>query len=495
LEKSNTYVNLHDEKMTIDSINLKYSIMMICKSLNSKLLIFLSFLFIANIAFAADKEKGKTLFLNNCASCHNKNMKDKLTGPALGGAVERWGDDKALYAWIRNSQGLIAKGQPRAVAIWNEYKPTVMSSFPNYTDDDIANTLAYIDDQYKNGGAKAVAAGGTTTTNAGGEKEGNSLVFYGVLSLLLAGLVYLLARIINNLNDINTTNAGKEPQARSFTKLVTSRAFLTLTTLAFIIIGGYTMVNNAVSLGRQQNYAPTQPIKFSHATHAGTHKIDCNYCHDGARRSKSALIPGTNTCMNCHAAINKGSQYGTEEISKIYASIGYNPLTSTYVENYANLTEKEVGDVYKKWVTTKYVEDKKLTALDQSGAEYVESVWSNIKSSLKNEIKDKVQGPIEWKRIHNLPDHVYFNHAQHVTVGKVACQKCHGQVEKMEVMKQYAPLSMGWCINCHRETEVKFKDNAYYASYASLHEQLKSGKKDKVTVADIGGLECQKCHY
>jgi cytochrome c2 len=465
---------------------------MIYKSLCTRILILLFSTTFLVTASAADKEKGKTTFLNNCASCHNKNMKDKLTGPALGGAQERWGDDKALYSWIRNSQAMIAKGHPKALELWGQWKPTVMTSFPNLKDDEIADVLEYINFQYTSGPTKV---NGPNPTPGNTNNEGSSPLFYGLIALAMMGLVYLLARIINNLNDINTSQAGNSPQARSFTKLVTSRSVVTFTVLAFIIFGGYAMINNAISLGRQQNYAPSQPIKFSHATHAGLNKIDCNYCHDAARRSKHASIPGTNTCMNCHAAINKGSQYGTEEISKIYASIGYNPITQTYVDNYQNLPEKEVEAIYKKWVATKYVEDKALTALDKSGQEYVESVWTNIKKSLTNKIKDKVQGPIEWKRVHNLPDHVYFNHSQHVTVGKVACEKCHGQVSKMEVMKQYSPLSMGWCINCHRETEVKFKDNPYYASYAGIHEQLKSGKLEKVTVAEIGGLECQKCHY
>jgi hypothetical protein len=115
--------------------------------------------------------------------------------------------------------------------------------------------------------------------------------------------------------------------------------------------------------------------------------------------------------------------------------------------------------------------------------------------SLTNDQKKKVQGPIEWVRVHNLPDHAYFNHAQHVTVGKVECQTCHGEVEKMEVLAQASPLSMGWCINCHRQTEVKFTDNPYYANYVQYHEEMAAGKRSKVTVADIGGLECQKCHY
>jgi hypothetical protein len=199
--------------------------------------------------------------------------------------------------------------------------------------------------------------------------------------------------------------------------------------------------------------------------------------------------------MNCHSAIKVGSQYGTAEITKIYASIGFDPLNNKYVENYENMTEDSIKALYTAWMTDAYVTDKGLAAIDSEGEELVEEQWRNLKKSLTNDQKKRIPGPIEWVKIHNLPDHAYFNHAQHVAVGKVECQTCHGQVEKMEVVKQYSPLSMGWCINCHRETEVKFSDNDYYKSYEKFHTEIKEGKRSKVTVADIGGLECQKCHY
>jgi len=165
------------------------------------------------------------------------------------------------------------------------------------------------------------------------------------------------------------------------------------------------------------------------------------------------------------------------------------------VYNYENIPEEEYKAIYTKWIGDEYIKANDLTALDSEAEREVEAQWTALKKSLTNEQKKKVQGPIEWIRIHNLPDHVYFNHAQHVTVGKVECQTCHGAVEEMEVVAQHSPLSMGWCINCHRQTGVQFNDNEYYASYADYHEELKSGARDKVTVADIGGLECQKCHY
>ncbi len=102
---------------------------------------------------------------------------------------------------------------------------------------------------------------------------------------------------------------------------------------------------------------------------------------------------------------------------------------------------------------------------------------------------------IQWTKVHNLPDHVYFNHSQHVAVGKIACQTCHGPVETMEQVYQFSSLSMGWCINCHRQTEVQFADNDYYTTYTKLHKDFKDGKIDRVTEEMMGGTECQKCHY
>jgi hypothetical protein len=199
--------------------------------------------------------------------------------------------------------------------------------------------------------------------------------------------------------------------------------------------------------------------------------------------------------MNCHKAIKNGSKYGTAELTKIFASVGYNPNTDKYIANYDKMKDDSIKLIYTKWIEDQYLAASGLAKIDANGKQLAEEQWSDIVSSLTNKVDKKIQGPIEWVRIHNLADHAYFNHAQHVTVGKVACQTCHGEVEKMEVVKQHAPLSMGWCINCHRQSEVKFKDNNYYSSYVKLHEEIKSGKRDKVTVSDIGGLECQKCHY
>jgi len=448
-------------------------------------------------ATGVDLEAGKTLFKNQCASCHNKNMKDKLTGPALGGFDQRWAayPKEDLYGWIRNSQAMIASGHPRAVELWNEWKPTIMTSFTSLTDAEIDNILAYVKDVHANG-SNPVAATGSTGGTAMPSEAADNTGLYLLLTGILLLLAVILARILSNLSYMVQVSEGNAAARRkTLFEILTGKGVVAFVLFALVVLGGYTTVNNAIKLGRQQGYQPDQPIRFSHATHSGLHQIDCQYCHDGARRSKQSVIPAANTCMNCHKAIKVGSQYGTAEISKIYASIGYNPNTDQYIPDYNRMSQSKIERIFKKWIADTYVQEK--GTLDDEGESLIESQWNGIVTALTDPASGdhKVQGPIEWVRIHNLPDHAYFNHAQHVAVGKVACQTCHGPVEKMEEVYQHSPLSMGWCINCHRKTEVKFSDNPYYHSYEKLHKQLAKGERDKVTVEEIGGLECQKCHY
>lgn len=425
-------------------------------------------------------------------------MVQDMTGPALGGTQERWAEypEEDLYNWIKNSTALIEAGHPRAVEVYNQYNKLVMMAFPNLTDEEIGSILMYVDEVYTGGGTTAAAPTAGAGTEGGGEDQGwlgGNLVYLLIIGFL-AVLAFVLARVIMRLQYLTAVNAGKEVDGPTpWWTMFTTKTAIGLFVFALVVIGGYTTVNNAIGLNRMQDYQPEQPIKFSHATHAGLHQVDCQYCHDGARRSKHSVIPATNTCMNCHKAIKIGSKYGTAEISKIYASIGYNPNKDQYIENYEDLSQDDIKQIFTTWVANQYVMDN--GKLDRKGERRMEEEWKGIVSSLTSENKPNVQGPIEWLRIHNLPDHVYFNHSQHVKVGEVACEQCHGDVKEMEVVKQYSPLSMGWCINCHRETEVDFADNPYYASYAKYHQEIQEGTRSSVTVEDIGGLECQKCHY
>ncbi len=440
-------------------------------------------------------EEGKNLFIANCAACHNKTMKADLTGPALAGVEERWAayPRADLYKWIRTSQSMVAEGHPRAVELWAKWKPTLMNNFPGLTDDQIESVLLYINDT-ANKKPVSPGPGDQAGTSGGGGSSSNMWVFTG-LALILALLAFALMRIIDNLRNITRVQAGHAPVECTLLQVLTTKGAVAFLVFAATLIFGYKTVDNATAMGRQQNYQPQQPIAFSHQIHAGVNKIDCQYCHDSARRSKHSLIPGTNTCMNCHSAVKKGTKTGTSEITKVFASIGYDPIANKYIPDYENWSEDQIEKLYKQWIGQEYVAANTLPALNDAGRSLVEHEWEGIAKALKNDSNGKIQGPIEWVRVHNLADHAYFNHAQHVSVGQVTCQKCHGPVEKMEEVYQYSTLGMGWCINCHRETEVKFNDNDYYKQYERYHEELKNGKRDKVTVADIGGLECQKCHY
>ena len=446
---------------------------------------------------AGDYAKGKSLWnANVCGSCHNKSMKDDATGPALGGVEQRWAAEprEHLYRWVQQSQALIGSGESaRAIAVWNAYKPTKMSNYTNLSDEDVEHLLAYIDAEWK--GEAPGGAVVSTGVIATGEEADNTWIFV-ILGISLLLLSLILARVTSNMQYRVAASDGSAPERRTLMDVLTSKGMIAFVVFAVVVLGGYTTVNHAIDLGRQQDYQPEQPIKFSHVTHSGLNKIECQYCHDGARRSKHSVIPAVNTCMNCHRAIKVGSQYGTEEITKIYASIGYDPIKDAYVEDWENYSNEDAKDLYRSWIADNYYKENEAATIDEIDEEVTRQL-EGIEASLTNDYTDddKIAGPVEWVRIHNLPDHAYFNHAQHVTVGKLKCQNCHGPVEEMELVYQYNPLSMGWCINCHRQSEVQFDDNDYYKAYERYHNEIKDGVRDAVTVEDIGGLNCQRCHY
>ena len=380
-------------------------------------------------------QKGATLFKAQCTSCHQ--VHKKVVGPALAGVYDKYSKEW-LYSWVKNSQAMVKAGDPQAVAIFNEYNKSVMTAFA-LSNEEIDAILAYVKVEAEVPVAAAVPAAGTAEVAE--KKSFFSAPMLGLLVLILLTVVLMLSGVTDSLSRLLREKAGEiVPEPISWASKLFSRKTAALGVLGLVILTGYSMVDNAMNLGRQQGYTPSQPIKFSHKLHAGTNQIPCQYCHSGANSGKSAIIPSASVCMNCHKAVKEGPTYGTKEISKIYAAIGWDPEKNAYIPGYE-------------------------------------------------------QKEIEWVRIHNLPDHVYFNHAQHVNAGGVECQKCHGKVEEQEVLGQHASLGMGWCVNCHRQTDVKFQSNDYYQTYEKYHEDLKSGKIKSVTVDDIGGTECQKCHY
>ena len=376
--------------------------------------------------------EGQALYEANCARCHQPYRRG--TGPALYGATERWADTANLYSWIKNSTAYLKTGDPYAVALWEEYQKSVMPAFPQFEDKDIASILAYMRSWPPE--ATTAAGPGGAVGPSGPSIDPSILV---IILVCLAFIAWLLSRVAFFLRQRVAEKFDEViPEPVPLLQRPGMKPLFGMAAFVLVCFLGYSTYDGAKALNRQEAYMPDQPIAFSHAIHAGANKIDCRYCHVGAEKGKSAVIPSMNVCMNCHYDVKEGKVYGTTEIAKIYKSVGFNPDNNTYT-----------GE----------------------------------------------QEPVEWVRIHNLADHVYFNHAQHVKVGGIECQTCHGPVQEMEVMYQYQSLSMGWCINCHRQTEVNFASNAFYGDYEQLHQDLASGKLDAVHVSDIGGTECQKCHY
>ena len=399
------------------------------------------FLVLSSQVWAQD---GKQLFNQKCASCHA--IDKQLVGPALKGVEDRWPEKAQLYNWIRNSAAVVKSGYPRAVEVYEQFNKVQMTAFPELTDKDIDAILVYIN----NGGAAKAAAGGASATPTPDDKaqKGDSTLLFGILTLILAVIALILLQVNSNLKKMTDQKDGiASPEPVPFYR---NKAYIATGAIILFLVGGYITFQGAQGLGRSKDYQPEQPIYYSHTVHAGINQVNCLYCHGGAQESKHANIPSVNVCMNCHMGINEyvkgpklyredGSEVnGTAEIQKLYQYAGWDPATKTYTG------------------------------------------------------KGK---PIEWIRIHNLPDHVYFNHSQHVKAGKQQCQTCHGEIQKMDEVYQFSDLSMGWCVNCHRETKVQFADNKFYSIYEKFHEDIKNKKLDSVTVEKIGGTECQKCHY
>jgi cytochrome c551/c552 len=410
--------------------------------------------------FAAD---GEALFKANCASCH-KPDKD-FTGPMLKGARDRAPDKDWAYKWVNNTTTMV-ESDPYAKGLkakWGQ----VMTKFA-LPKEDIKAILDWAD---------AYTVPIPTTPGGGAVPAEDSSLLFGILTLVLALVAFVLLQVNSNLRKLSDEKEGVrrgEP-----VPAYKNKTYLMAGVLVLFAIGGYFTINATIGLGRMKNYQPEQPIYYSHQVHAGTNQISCLYCHGGAQDSKHANIPSVNVCMNCHKGINKyegpdklvkedGTAIdGTAEIQKLYTYAGFNPATKTYNP------------------------DKNGDGLPDGSK------------------------PIEWVKIHNLPDHVYFNHSQHVKVGKQQCQTCHGNIQEMPEVYQFADLSMGWCVNCHRESKVDFntadgKGNKFYSIYEKFHKDLipdtikdtygnikeiKKAKIDSITVEKIGGTECQKCHY
>ena len=415
-------------------------------SISRKLYFGLALMFIFSLtSFAQDPAKGKELFNANCAACHK--LDAKATGPALRGVASKY-EMSWIYKWVANSSDLIKSGDAAAVKVFEENNKAVMTAFPQLSTEDVDNIIAYTSEPK----AEAPAATGSAATPGTPAPEAgiSNDIILGALSLVMAMLVVMLFLVNNVLRKVAKANnievALKEPTTPIWKAFARNQFLVLVTSIFLLLASAYFVYGYLMQVGVDQDYEPIQPIHYSHRIHAGDNEINCKYCHSAARVSKNAGIPSLNVCMNCHKNISEVAEttatpeyskaFYDEQIQKLYTAVGWDKTTQSYT--------------------------------------------------------GKTQ-PVKWVRIHNLPDFVYFNHSQHVTVAGVECQTCHGPVEEYEIQKQFAPLTMGWCIDCHRKTDVKMEGNEYYTK---IHEQLsKKYGVDKLTAAQMGGLECGKCHY
>lgn len=389
-----------------------------------------------------DAAKGEALFKSKCTACHK--LDQRLVGPALGPQLQSETDDKWLTKWIQNNQTLIAAKDPKALKVYNEYNQAGMTVFGDLSDGDVTNIITYVRTEYKKMQTAAPAAG---AKGAAAETGPSNIMILGLIGVILVAFIVILVlnkvvgtleRLLLKRQDFGLEEAAAEvalPVDRyAFTKkLLKNKKFVFFVILCVSIAGGSWSWVSLWNTNLHTGYQPVQPIKFPHDLHAGTMKIDCQYCHSGAYKSKNATIPSLNICMNCHKVVKTESP----EIHKIYDALGYDPTTQKY-------------------------------------------------DSTK-------MHPMQWIRVHNLPDLAYFNHSQHVKVQGLRCQTCHGPVETMKEVYQYSPLTMKWCIQCHKRTEINIKGNAYYEKMEQVHDLIRKG--GKVTEAMMGGIECGKCHY
>lgn len=423
-----------------------------------------------------DPKNGEKLFKANCTACHA--LDKQVVGPPLKGVVERvkteGGVDKDwLHKWIKNNKELRASGDKYANEIFEKYNKTEMQVFPNLTDKDIDDILAYTTNPPAPEEKKADAAPAADTAQAAPANSSTTTNVVIISLLAIAGLlvwILLKLRQLVKLGQSEELAGLNETRVKSFREIYEKYHYIGKGLIAILaLLAAYGVWNWIMWIGVYKGYKPEQPIYFSHKIHAGEQKIDCQLCHSSAKYGKVSEIPSMNVCMNCHRTI---SEYNAEhymepgkdkafydgEIKKIYAATGWDPEKQQYT--------------------------------------------------------GKTQ-PVEWTRIHNMPDFVYFNHSQHVVAGEqaiinsfnkknpnnkidVVCKACHGKIDTMNVVQMANDFTMGWCIECHRTTEVDMNNGYNKEYFKNLHDKLKKQyPKDggKITVDAIGGLECGKCHY
>ncbi len=374
---------------------------------------------------------GDALFKGNCTQCHAIN--DVVVGPALGGISKRrpisW-----ILPWVKNSSKVVASGDDYAVALYNKYNKQQMPSFA-LSDKEITSIVAYITSE--EGKPAAVAAGGPTVGTAdatGGAtaEKGASEYVDVLLIVLVVVLIVLIVTLVIIANLMKDVLRGRKDLDGRDVEIMEQRFDWSKLYRSSALRGIVGTVVTLVIL-----YAGLQRVMAVGLTQGYQPTQPIAFSHK--------LHAGENqiNCAYCH--------------------------TSVYKSKSANIPSANICMNCHSQIKTESPEIKKIyRAIER-------------------------KQPIQWVRIHNLPDLAYFNHSQHTQVAGLACQTCHGPIQNMEVVYQYSALTMGWCINCHREMPINTKDNAYYDNLVKLHDTKNAGAP--FTVSSNGGTECSKCHY
>lgn len=433
----------------------------------------LTFLFFAgtNTALA----QGEGLFKAKCATCHQPHKNG--TGPKLFEVRKKWADGGAkegsIYQWVNNWQAAVA-ADPYAATV-SAWAPSAMNAFPELKKEEIDAIMDWVDAQPDPATAAATdGTGDAAATSATGEEveESSNTWVWIMLAFIFAVIIAAVSGVRRQLKfAVNENETGNE-DSKSYAEELRTWAwknkipvsiFGLIVVIALIVTG----FQGLGEIGVVEDYQPSQPIEFPHEIHAGINGIDCKYCHNSVTKSKSAGLPTVNVCMNCHKQINGRTPEQQAKIAKVYEAAGWS------TEGSGSYTGKSK--------------------------------------------------PIKWNKVHVLPDHVYFNHSQHVVVGGVDCKQCHGDMTKQKETARVVPVSelnkiegnipltrptltMGWCIECHGEKEITAgsldtKNDGYYNE---IHKRLlrndrtlysKYLEDGKVTVKELGGWECAKCHY
>jgi len=386
------------------------------------------FLATANATIAQDAAEGESLFKNNCAACHNTSD-EVLVGPGLKGITERR-PIEWIVNWVHNPQAVIASGDKYANELYNKFNKAAMTPYPNFSEGQIKGIMAYI--EAANAAPAAPAAGAAPAASAAPAEGAKSSG--GMMEVLLVGLLVIMVLVlIALLSIVNTLSKLSGTDAASSEVPLLQRFSENAKKLAADSAVKTGIIVLVLLLGGKATIDAAYGIGI-HQGYAPEQPIKFSHkLHAGQYQIN---------CNYCHTGVYEGK--------------GANVPSANICMNCHNAIKRESPEIQK------------------------------IYRALEND------EPIQWVRVHNLPDLAYFNHAQHTNVGGLECKSCHGEIEKMEVVEQRSSLTMGWCIDCHRQTDVNAKGNAYYDKLVEIHNK---DSKTPLKVQNIGGLECSKCHY